>query len=552
MRKRIFRVVSYSIGFLGVLVLGIYIYLLIVASVTPPHPSDLSSLEWKRQQIDAGMFKLNNSWLRRSESGLYEMYVEGTPFERGVTIGKLTRELAQYQEEVFVNQLYQIVPSEFKIRILKYFVGWFNRNMDESIPEEFKLEIYGVSTEASKEYDFIAPPYQRMLNYHGAHDIGHALQNMSLVGCTSFAAWSNKTEDGNLLVARNFDFYVGDDFAKNKIIAFYKPSEGHPFMMVTFGGMTGALSGMNTAGLTVTINAAKSEIPVSSAMPVSLVAREILQYASTIEEALDIANKREMFVAESFLIGSARDGKAAVIEKNPQSTDLFEESGNLLICTNHFQGKALGETELNEEHLRTSASQYRWNRVQELLSETNKISVKGAVDILRNQNGIDGVNIGLGNEKAINQLIAHHSIIFQPEDLKVWISTAPYQLGKYVCYDLNAVFNSALTTDKELYFSTLTIEEDPFVNTQSFSDFQKFASYRFPFNPRTDLLPDSIIKWNPESYLSYLLAGDATFKNEDYNAAKIFYEKGLVKEVATIQEREYMALQVEKCINALK
>lgn len=552
MRKKVFRFIGYTIGALFVVCLGLYIYLLIVATVQPPTPADLAILKQQRQQVDSGMFKLNNSWLRKSESGLFEMYVEGEPFERGVTIGKLTRELAQYQEKVFVDQLYQIVPSKTKIHFLKYLVGWFNRNMDESIPEEFKLEIYGISTEASPDYDYIAPAYQRILNYHGAHDIGHALQNMSLVGCTSFALWGDKTSDGNLLIGRNFDFFVGEEFAKNKIIAFYKPTDGHAFMMVTFGGMTGALSGMNNKGLTVTINAAKSEIPTSSAMPVSLVAREILQYAANIEEAFAIASKRKMFVSESFLIGSAIDNRAVLIEKTPEATELFETETDKIISTNHFQSEVLGNTELNQEHFRTSASKYRWERVEELMTKIEKLTPKQTAEILRDKNGIGNSGIGLGNEKAINQLIAHHSVIFLPEEKKIWVSTAPWQLGKYVCYDLNKVFENPLIGNHEIYETEFTIEPDSFQATQAYRDFLKFSKYRLPFFSKADLQPDSIVQWNPESYLAYMLAGDTEFKKENYSIAQRYYSTGIEKEVATLQEREYMVLQIKKCKGKLK
>jgi isopenicillin-N N-acyltransferase like protein len=550
--KKVVKILAFVI--VGVLMLsgGLVVYINIVAKSKPPTITNTGNLPTERRVISNGFYELGNNWFRKSESGLYELYVEGEPYTIGLATGRLTKELVQFQEVAFTNQIHQLVPSNFYLGLLRHFVRWFNRDLENYVPEEYQQEIFGISQAASSDFDDIGPPFQRILNYHAAHDIGHALQNMSLVGCTSFATWKDKSEDSTLIIGRNFDFYVGDSFARDKIIAFYHPAKGHPFMMVTFGGMTGVLSGMNKEGLTVTINAAKSEIPSSSAMPVSLVAREILQYASTIEEAYRIAKKRKMFVAESFLIGSAKDKRAAIIEKTPDAIDLFEPTNNQLVCTNHFQGKLLGNTSTNQEHMRSSASVYRNDRVVQLLERNGKNSVGKTASILRNQLGLNDSNIGLGNEKSINQLIAHHGIIFQPEKKLVWVSTSPWQLGKFVCYDLNKVFDRKQREDTEIYEADRTIPADSFLLTKAYREYVKFAPYRFPFQPKTGLQPDSLIKENPNSYLSYMLAGDFYFAEEQFEKAIPMYELGLTKEIATLQERDHMEKNLFKSKQALK
>ncbi|PZR20702.1 MAG: peptidase C45, partial [Azospira oryzae] len=249
LKRRFFRIFLFTLAALILLFSALFLYLSRVAIVHPPQVPHSSYETTERNEISKGFYTLGNNWFRKSESGLFELYVEGTPYERGLVNGKLTRELVQHQETVFNDQINQIVPSRFYLHFLKYFVGWFNRDLEEQVTKEYREEIYGISKAALHDFDDIASPYQRILNYHAAHDIGHALQNMALVGCTSFAVWGDAAEDSTLTIGRNFDFFVGDQFAEDKIIAFYNPSEGNKFMMVTWGGMTGVLSGMNNQGL---------------------------------------------------------------------------------------------------------------------------------------------------------------------------------------------------------------------------------------------------------------------------------------------------------------
>ncbi|MEO6305234.1 MAG: C45 family peptidase, partial [Bacteroidia bacterium] len=336
--NKFFRICLKTLAVLALLLGGFLIYFIIAIHQSLPQIADRSVEQLKVNEQSPGFKKCGNNWLKKSESGLWEMYLEGDGFERGVINGKLTKELAEQQEVVFINQIKELVPNEKYLNVLKYFVAYFNRNMQDHISDEYKDEIYGVSLSATDKFDNLAPKFYRILNYHSAHDIGHALQDKNMtVGCTSFGVWNSKTKDGKLLIGRNFDFFAGDAFAKNKIVCFTKPTSGNKFMYITWAGFTGVVSGMNDKGLTVTINASKSDIPKSAATPISLLAKEILQYAKNIKEAYAIAQKRQTFVSESILIGSSLDKSVAIIEKTPSKTNLYSEKGEQLICPNHYK-----------------------------------------------------------------------------------------------------------------------------------------------------------------------------------------------------------------------
>lgn len=496
----------------------------------------------------------DGNFLRHSESGLWELFVKGDAFQRGEAIGKLSSDLLHYQEKVFVDQIREIVPSDSYLKFLRFFIVLFNRHLGENVLEEYRDEIYGISLSCTHEYDFIGTPYERQLNYHSAHDLGHAMQDYMLVGCSSFATWGTQSADSSLLIGRNFDFYVGDAFAENKQVAFYTPDQGYKFASVGWPGMIGVLSGMNETGLTVTINAAKSAVPTGSATPISILTREILQYASTIDEAFAIAKKRKTFVSESILIGSAKDGKAAIIEKSPEQTVLFKgKEADRLICTNHYQSEEFSKDERNMENIRTSDSPYRFARLEELINENMPIDASKAASILRNHKGLQDADLGLANEMAINQFIAHHSVIFQPEKRLMWVSTSPWQCGKYVAYDLNKIFNDTINLQHEIYSSNLTIPADEFAETPEFQHlltYKKMTPLLLKKIRKKEKIEEHVLKTyeasNPSLYYVYEVMGDYYEAMQQPQQAIAYWQKALKKPIPKLQEKERIQQKIQK------
>ncbi len=521
-----------------------------------PDLTGIANIDTLRTKHNDSLFTLGNNSLAKNQYGIWELYVEGDALERGLVTGSLTRELMHIQERAIMDKIESLVPQGGYQNFLRKVVRIYNRKMHLHVPEEYKAEIYGVSRFALPEYNSFAQPYVRALYLHGAHDIGHALQDLMLVGCTSFAAWDSKTRDGQLLLGRNFDFYAGDEFAKEKIAAFINPAVGHKFMMYTWGGMIGVVSGMNEKGLTVTINAGKSRIPLVAKTPISLVAREILQYAATTEEAIAIARKREVFVSEAIMIGSAAERKAILIEVSPNNFGVYEvENSNRLICSNHFQSEEYNNDRRNLKTREESHTTYRFRKMEELIENEAAISPLTAAKILRNREGLEGVPLGLGNEKAINQLLAHHGIIFKPEERKVWISANPFQLGAFVAYDLDEAFArfKSGNSGKVVLNEEETIPADDFILSKQYRDFMEFRSLTREIEETRsqDIMPKEekvqrVIQLNPHFWKSWALAGEYYYNQQDYKKAVIHFKQALKREVTTLPDEEWLTKMIKK------
>lgn len=470
----------------------------------------------------------DKAYIQKSEYGIWELYAEGNPLERGLHQGAITDSIYRYQEEVFFQKVQELVPGKTRQWILRKFLSWYNRKLPKHIIDEYKEEIYGIAQYSSAEYNYIAPPFPRAMYLHAAHDIGHALQDLALVGCTSFAS---RNEEGELLLGRNFDFYAGDEFAKNKILSFIKPEKGYAYASYAWPGMVGVVSGMNEEGLTITLNAGKSNIPLKAKTPVSLLAKEILQYASNHQEALEIARKRKLFVSESLMIGSLKDNDVILLEISPKRMSIYRvEQSQTLLCTNHFQSKTFLKDRRNKRQIEESHSLHRYERLQELI--TPSMTVEKAAHILRDR----GDKLGNGNDKAINHLLAHHAVIFEPGKKRIWVSTPPYNLGTFLAYDLEEVFSK-----KEVVVKT-RISADPFLFSEAYAEYEEYrkTSKIIENAIRTSVLLektffDAYIALNPELWHVYYLVGQYYEARNDKVTARHYYTTALEKELPSLK-----------------
>jgi len=539
------------LAILGILfILGFVFYLLV--NITPPDVT-ASSIDLERERLSEDHFVLGPHSLKKNKYGIWEMYVEGDAYQRGLAIGKLSQELIYFQEESFSEEVIGLLPSKAMMHFLKYVVAWKNKDIQDHIPDEFEREIYGISKYCSDDFDHIGPKFHRKLFYHSAHDIGHTVQNMGLVGCSAFSAWGRHSSDGEIITGRNFDFYIGESFKKNKLLLLMKPSQGHAFASYSWPGMMGVLSGMNVKGLTVSLNAGPPAMPGNAKMPVSLLAREILQYASTIEEAVSLAKKREIFVSESFVISSAADGKSVIIEKTPDTTLVVQAQDDLLLCTNHFQSTFFQTMDTNQEFKEISSTKRRMDRLNILLEDVDSLDVEQSVEILRDMGEQDEQALGIGNEENINIMNTHHSIVFQPQKLLMWISVGDSPMEGYISYDLESSFLEK-QSEKKVDNALKEIPASPWVRSDTYSNYQKFRKTFLEIEKgkdngkvytRKDF--DDMINNNSKFYKGYLLAGQYFQEDNNCDLAITYLNQALEKVIPWEKDEKQIKELISEC-----
>ncbi len=397
----------------------------------------------------AGVARIGRSW-SRVHRGVRFMRLEGDPFELGFANGKLSGDAPERLEDVLYRAKDAWVPSKTAQWALRKFVLFQHRNLSAFIPEARRLEILGLARAARRDrHSEDGPLYHRILGYHTIHDVGHMLIDNPLLqghydelrsGCTAFAASKPATKDGRVLLARNFDFEAGRIFDEEKVVIACRPASGIPFVHVAWSGMVGAVSGLNAAGIACALNSGASDDDASCGMPVSLVVRDVLERASTLDEAVAIIRSAPVFVSDSYVLASGKEDRVLVVEKSPGRCAVRDAKDGLLLVANHFLAPEFAKDSTNAKRRSDATTEERLGRLEELTTPLRgQLDAESALSVLRDRRGPKGADVGLGNRGAIDALVATHSVVIDATERVLWVSCAPHTLGRFLRVPIDAL-----------------------------------------------------------------------------------------------------------------
>ncbi len=407
----------------------------------------------------------------RMRAGVREVYLEGTPEQIGAQHARLLRDRMVQNEGELWQDFARFVPLAPARTLITDVSRVRYRHVDRGFPDARLRELAAEARAFEPDpYTSRMPTFQRMVFLHALYDIALSFEHSPLIGCTAFGLGAGATDDGHVLLGRAFDFEAGEVFDRDKAVFFVKGDGVIPFASVAWPGLVGVMSGMNLEGVAVIVNGARAGEPQTEGMPVIYSLRDVLERAHDTSEAIAILSEQRPMVSHIVFVADAR-GRFAVVERAPGYDAFVRESWKdpeRVAVTNHLEGPLAADPK-NQVVRKGTTTLARRARIDELVAAVgpHEANAARAVAMLRDHSCAAGTSCSVGDRRTIDALIATHGIVADTTDRALWVSAGPHLSGKFVRFDLRAVFapGHVPANDPE----PLVIADDPILGTPEYA-----------------------------------------------------------------------------------
>ena len=266
----------------------------------------------------------------RHVHGVPVVTVAGTPEQMGEQFGVLAVKNAPALDKLFADFLKDagIKSRQFAEMAAKRFVP--------AIPPHLQAEIEAAAKASGRPSD---------LGY-----FANCVYDLSTgMGCSTVVVEPRRSVTGGPVFGRNFDWLPTAGIMDHTLLAAFMPAGKRAFVTVTVTPIVGCISGMNNAGLVLTLNEIhldQSKRPAKFAwdgVPTMLLFRRVLEECGTVAEAAELLRNSKRTTTACMTICDVTGG--AVFEITPEGVEVRRPNNDICLCTNHLLTTPLAKGE---------------------------------------------------------------------------------------------------------------------------------------------------------------------------------------------------------------
>lgn len=321
-------------------------------------------------------------------------------------------------------------------------VDWRLRFVDDGVADTHRRGLAGVMRGAAQSG--VSVGYATLVRNSAALDIGvpsrktAEAQSRRLTRSLTVVA-PQPAAAGRLWVGRSFAMPgVGDggDAASSTVVSFVRPVGRIAWAGVGWAGLTGAVTGINAEGIVVTVHpaATRGVRATRAARHITLLARDVLETAHDLDEAIKLIEATPTLGAAAFVIVDGQRGKWAVVDRGPTRVGVRRDPATPSVG-DVLESQTFADDPENDRGRRISASPRRLERVNRLL-RTPPADAAALAAVLRDRRSPEDEGLPIGHRAAVDDAAAVHVVLFDPASMAMWVNDGPGAGARMRAFDL--------------------------------------------------------------------------------------------------------------------
>ena len=360
--------------------------------------------------------------------GIYIVHLHGTYAEMGRQHAELASAVCgdvvpRYMDQL-LNKLIALTLPSAAGPVAAFLRRWFHLRNRAGINDEMRAHLaalakaYGLKP-VDAERLFLMPD---IFHYLAGHSF---MSVMPPPACSGFFACGSATQDGKVILGRNFDFFGRGVWNTNNAIIIMHPPDGRRICWVGALGVTAGGQAFNDRGMFIGLHTKFTRDLSMTGLPVYSIVHDILANSGCLEEALNSVSSTRRICGLTLFIADTRARTAAAAGFSARKMEVVRPLDNVLVHTNHYITKEMKQVEVAPYPWQAN-SYARFERLAVLLEERRgrlkpedaPLLLSDCIDPFEDRKRVTGHIVAGANNV--------QSLVLSPDDDALWLANADY------------------------------------------------------------------------------------------------------------------------------